>query len=455
MSITARNPLRSQTDLVIATLALMILLLLSLRVEIKHRAPAPALQQISLEGRLAEIQQVRLGATGPSKGGLEKLINGGSRLSSSGWDRAMLSVLVVESGDLTQARGLALDGPPPPGPAGQAFRRCWSAAYLGEGSTPGDSDRAAVGHALRRGYAAQLLEARLLERAGQPGAGLRQGAERWARSRGHWLLGAGLLGLLALIAGLSFAVLLALDWRRPAPETPPIATLPGRSLLLALLGWFLAYLLSGTLVATLLGLLPILRPCSLFLMYGFHAWVGLALLCRLQDLTLKELLGQLFSGSRRTPLIWAPGFLVLAVTVVLLTSLLVSPFLRGQAPPQRELMELVTGASSVWALLPFFLLATVVAPLFEEILFRGTLLPWLGQHLQASMGTRRGFTLALAITALAFGAIHLEPAALPALSALGLVLGLAFLRTSSLATSVVVHGIWNAGVLVFYRVMLT
>jgi membrane protease YdiL (CAAX protease family) len=148
------------------------------------------------------------------------------------------------------------------------------------------------------------------------------------------------------------------------------------------------------------------------------------------------------------------GFAILAVAAVLTTALALSPFLQNQEPPQRDLMNFVTDASSPRTLLPFFLLATVVAPLFEEMLFRGTLLPWLGHRLQKRLGPRWGWALALSLSALAFGAIHLEPVALPAISVLGFVLGLAFLRTGNLTASVLVHGIWNGSVLLFYRILM-
>ena len=66
-----------------------------------------------------------------------------------------------------------------------------------------------------------------------------------------------------------------------------------------------------------------------------------------------------------------------------------------------------------------------------------------------------GWISALLLSSLGFGLIHLQPAALPVLSTLGLALGLAFLRTRNLLTSILVHGIWNGGVFLFFRLVLS
>ena len=62
--------------------------------------------------------------------------------------------------------------------------------------------------------------------------------------------------------------------------------------------------------------------------------------------------------------------------------------------------------------------------------------------------------LALASSGLLFGLIHLQPLALPTLTTLGFVLGLAVLRTGNLLTSILVHGLWNGGVFLLMRFFL-
>jgi len=453
MRYTPRALFKSPTDLVIASLILMIAAMLLMRIEFRRTHPAPPPERIGLEARIRELQEAGRVIHGYKPGRMESL-QAPKGSPQTGWDRALDAILAAEAGELEKARALALEASLPPGPAGAPFRRCWVAAYLGEGAMPAPSEREAVAHALRQGYAARLLEARLRERSGLPAQALRLEARAWAGYRARWLaLSAFLVGL-ALVGGLGFAVALGFTWHRaPAAESPAVA-LPFRSMVIALLGWFLAFLLSGTIIGMLAGILPFLKPMAFHLAYLFHAWVALALLSRLRGMTCMEYLRSLLRGTRWLHLAWGAGFAVLALAAVLLTSLALSPILRGQDPPQRELMDLMTGTSQTWRLVSFFILAAGMAPLFEEILFRGSLLPWLGHRLQGRVGARWGWPLALGISALAFGAIHLEPMALPVLSVLGCILGLAVLRTGSLATSIVVHGIWNGGVLVFYRILM-
>ncbi len=51
----------------------------------------------------------------------------------------------------------------------------------------------------------------------------------------------------------------------------------------------------------------------------------------------------------------------------------------------------------------------LLAPAFEELLFRGFLLPWLGQRLETRLGIRPGRLLAAVLTGLGFGLMHLQP----------------------------------------------
>jgi hypothetical protein len=78
----------------------------------------------------------------------------------------------------------------------------------------------------------------------------------------------------------------------------------------------------------------------------------------------------------------------------------------------------------------------VVAPLTEELLFRGLLLPGLAE--------RYGAPLALAVTSLAFGAIHGEPGAILYASVAGLLFGAITLRTGSVLPAIAMHAATNA-----------
>ena len=85
------------------------------------------------------------------------------------------------------------------------------------------------------------------------------------------------------------------------------------------------------------------------------------------------------------------------------------------------------------------LLATLVGPALEEVLFRGLVQPLAVQNLGALNG--------ILITSIAFGAIHGQVAFLPVF-ALSLVLGYLRHRSGSLLPAIVGHCLWNGGTMV-------
>jgi len=229
--------------------------------------------------------------------------------------------------------------------------------------------------------------------------------------------------------------------------------MPWRALALALLGWFLALRCSGTVAALALALLPLPKTMALPIAYGFHVCVGVWLLLGAEGITLRDAWRRATPGPLPRALGWAIPFLGIAIAAVVLASLLAAPLVRGAEPPQRDLMDLVTGLRNPFLML--LLLATIagLAPLFEEWVFRGVLLPWLGPRLAARFGAKGGWALAVLVSGLAFGAMHLQPAGLPTLATLGLVLGWAVLRTGSLWTTVAIHACWNASVFLLMRIL--
>lgn len=100
------------------------------------------------------------------------------------------------------------------------------------------------------------------------------------------------------------------------------------------------------------------------------------------------------------------------------------------------MLELVLSGNDPLALLCFAITAIVLAPLFEESLFRGVLLPVLGR--------RTGRAAAVLLSALLFAAAHLSLSELVPLFVLGCGLGLLRLRTGRLSASVLMHALWNA-----------
>lgn len=81
------------------------------------------------------------------------------------------------------------------------------------------------------------------------------------------------------------------------------------------------------------------------------------------------------------------------------------------------------------------LLASLLAPLCEEVAFRG--------YLQRTLAIRRGPAVAVAGSALLFAVLHLDPVRFPALVMLGGVFGWIAWRSGSTWTSIVAHAVNN------------
>jgi membrane protease YdiL (CAAX protease family) len=444
------QPHRSWADPLIAILLLVILVLVGGQPRWRKPRNLAAASQASLEARIHDLVQ------GAVQGRKLNLPAGWPRPGApgaapaadpdNGWDQALQAVHAAEAGDLDRGQSL---GEAAPGPSGAAFRHAWAWAYRGTGAAPYPVEMQDITEALGDGYAARMLAARVQARSGAEFGPLQTRARDWATARLLRYALAGLAGVLLLLAGVAFGLWLTLTPAAPAPL--PRYGLSGRAVLIVLLGWFLALMVAGPLVLSVVGAAPWLRPLFLPMVYGFHALLGVAYLCRAEGVSPGALWRRVAPDRFGPALATGLGYFALAFAAVLAVALFIGPFLHNPEPPQKDLLELLAQVRGAWTVVLLFLTVAVAAPLFEELMFRGFLLPWLVQHLEAKVTARRARMLALVITGLAFAVMHLQPMGLPTLTTLGIVLGLAFLRTGNLATSVLVHGLWNGGVFVLLR----
>ena len=86
----------------------------------------------------------------------------------------------------------------------------------------------------------------------------------------------------------------------------------------------------------------------------------------------------------------------------------------------------------VWA----YITTIVSAPIIEELMCRGVILE--------TIRKRWGIGLAIVVSALFFGLIHVAPATILVATVAGLIFGVLYVRTSSIFTSIIVHAINNA-----------
>ena len=102
-------------------------------------------------------------------------------------------------------------------------------------------------------------------------------------------------------------------------------------------------------------------------------------------------------------------------------------------------MQLVLRSQDSLALMMFFFTAAIAAPLFEEILFRGFLLPSLTRYLPV-WGS-------ILVSSLLFAAAHLSLSEIIPLTSLGIVLGIVYTRSRNLLAPMLLHSLWNSGTL--------
>ncbi len=125
---------------------------------------------------------------------------------------------------------------------------------------------------------------------------------------------------------------------------------------------------------------------------------------------------------------------LMVIPLVLLTSWLIDHFF-GDQGGSNPLLELVLRSSDPTALFLLVITTVVLAPLFEEFVFRGVLLPVLAETL--------GFTWGVIVSAFVFAVAHLSVGELAPLMVLGLGLALLRLTSARLFPCVLMHALWN------------
>ncbi len=142
-----------------------------------------------------------------------------------------------------------------------------------------------------------------------------------------------------------------------------------------------------------------------------------------------------FSGSQPW-WAWSIGAYFVALPLVLLTSLMSQQLLQNQGGGN-PLLEVILASQDYRSFGILWFMVAVLAPVFEETLFRGFLLPSLLPQMKPSS--------AIFASGALFAIAHLNAADLLPLAVLGCILGYVYWRTGNLLASMVLHGIWNSG----------
>lgn len=148
---------------------------------------------------------------------------------------------------------------------------------------------------------------------------------------------------------------------------------------------------------------------------------------------------------RREPLgkvlVHALSTVVIALPVLALTSAAWNLLLRGLGLPDdpQDLLAVFGSVHSTPLLAGMLFVACVLAPLNEELLFRGAIFRFCRQ--------RFGRAPALLVSGILFGALHGNWASFVPLAVLGAALALAYERTGDIRVSIIAHGLFNLNTL--------
>ena len=107
----------------------------------------------------------------------------------------------------------------------------------------------------------------------------------------------------------------------------------------------------------------------------------------------------------------------------------------GHSPDLQQAVRMFIDTQGLWSRLGFLFFATFVAPIAEEALFRGILLPLMVRRVGPGFGT--------AATALGFAALHADAGSFIALAIFAVALSIAYARTGSLRVPILMHMAFN------------
>jgi hypothetical protein len=136
--------------------------------------------------------------------------------------------------------------------------------------------------------------------------------------------------------------------------------------------------------------------------------------------------------------LWGAGGYFVALPLVIIVALINQKLWQGYGGSNPLLPVALEGQNGVTIAL-LFLTASVAAPIFEELIFRGFMLPSLTRYLPV-WG-------AIATSSLIFAIAHLSLSEVLPLTTLGIILGIVYTRSRNLFSSIVLHSLWNSGTL--------
>jgi uncharacterized protein len=295
-----------------------------------------------------------------------------------------------------------------------------------------------------------------LEQRSQPLADLKQNEQAIAQSVLVKLSGLSAFNVLSILLGLVFAIVLLVQWFQRRKSNP-----------VKLLGWTVPWTWDMILWILLAGFIfpgqfvaPVIAPLlatGLAGTFGFDvssgrgtAILNLSYYLTMATVGLTVLYFSLKSYFNLSPdwfklapkwnwFVWGVGGYVAAVPLLQIVATLNEKIWQGQGG-SNPLLEIVLLEKDGVAMTLLALTAAIAAPIFEETLFRGFLLPSLTRYVPV--------WAAIGMSALLFGLAHLSASEVIPLTTLGCVLGFVYVRSRSLLAVMLLHSLWNGVTLI-------
>ena len=207
------------------------------------------------------------------------------------------------------------------------------------------------------------------------------------------------------------------------------------------------FFLMGQLIVPLaLQILPIPRPVSNVRIQALYVLLSYILVASGSLLVLYLSIKQFFPlpedwfrfRLKDGWLLWGIGGYCAVIPIFVVVSLINQQLWQGLGG-SNPLLQIVLESQDNLALLMFFSTAAIAAPLFEEFLFRGFLLPSLTRYLPV-WGS-------ILVSSFLFAAVHLSLSEVLPLTVLGIVLGVVYSRSRNLLAPILLHSLWNSGTL--------
>ena len=232
---------------------------------------------------------------------------------------------------------------------------------------------------------------------------------------------------------------------RQQQELPSSVLWPAETIWEVMVLWFMAFFVVSSVLVPLTVLLLGLKPETLdaraqayfaFGNYSLLVGVGFCILYLCLRRFLAKPVNWLQLHWQGYWPIWGGSGYLAALPLVVLTSLLNQKILQNQGGGN-PLLDIIVQSHDGLTMALLFIMVAFLAPLFEEILFRGFFLTSLTRFLPLWQ--------AIVYSALLFAIAHLNLADVLPLTVLGCVLGSVYVRSRNLLSSMLLHSLWNSG----------